>query len=40
VVGTLSAGENSRSARVRAELTGQGISGGDAVADDFVTITP
>jgi hypothetical protein len=25
---------------VRAELTGQGISGGDAVADDFVTITP
>jgi hypothetical protein len=40
VVGTLSAGENSRSARVHAELTGQGISGGDAVADDFVTITP
>jgi hypothetical protein len=40
VVGMLSPGENSRSARVRAELTGQGISGGEAVADDFVTITP
>ena len=40
VVGTLSPGENSRSARVRAELTGQGVSAGEAVADDFVTITP
>jgi hypothetical protein len=39
-LGTLSPGESSRSARVRAELTAQGISVGDAVADDFVTITP
>jgi hypothetical protein len=40
VIGTLSPGENSRSARVRAELTGQGLSAGEAVADDFVTIMP
>jgi hypothetical protein len=40
VLGTLAPGENSRSARIRAELTGQGISAGDAVATDFVTITP
>ncbi|HEV8231826.1 MAG TPA: hypothetical protein VGQ75_05730 [Thermoanaerobaculia bacterium] len=40
VVGTLAPGELSRSAQIRAELTGQGISAGDAVATDFVTITP
>jgi hypothetical protein len=40
VLATLSPGESSRSARIRAELTGQGISAGDAVATDFVTITP
>lgn len=37
---TLAPGESSRSARIRAELTGQGISAGEAVATDFVTITP
>lgn len=40
VVATLAPGELSRSAQIRAELTGQGISAGDAVATDFVTITP
>jgi hypothetical protein len=40
VVATLGGGEASRSARVRAELTARGISAGDAVATDFVTITP
>lgn len=40
VVATLGSGESSRSARVRAELTARGISAGDAVATDFVTITP
>ena len=40
VLGTLSAGEASRSARIRAELTAQGISAGEAVATDFVTIMP
>jgi hypothetical protein len=40
VLATLSPGEASRSARIRAELTGQGISAGEAVATDFVTITP
>jgi hypothetical protein len=40
VLATLGAGESSRSARVRAELTARGISAGDAVATDFVTITP
>jgi len=40
VVATLGASEASRSARVRAELTARGISAGDAVATDFVTITP
>jgi hypothetical protein len=40
VVATLGPGELSRSARINAELTGQGISAGDAVATDFVTITP
>jgi hypothetical protein len=40
VVGTLAAGEPSRSARIRAELTAQRISGGEAVATDFVTIRP
>jgi hypothetical protein len=38
--GTLAAGALSRSATIRAELTGQGISAGDAVATDSVTITP
>ncbi len=38
--GTLAAGGLSRSATIRAELTGQGISAGDAVATDSVTITP
>jgi hypothetical protein len=38
--GTLAAGASSRSATIRAELTGQGISAGDAVATDSVTITP
>lgn len=40
VVGRLSAGEASRSARIRAELTARGISPGEAVATDFVTIRP
>lgn len=40
VVGTLSAGEASRSARIRAELTARGISAGEAVATDFVTVMP
>lgn len=39
VMGTLSPGETSRSARIRAELTAQGISAGEAVATDFVTLT-
>lgn len=38
--GTLAAGGSSRTATIRAELTGQGISAGDAVATDTVTITP
>jgi hypothetical protein len=38
--GTLAAGQSSRTATIRAELTGQGISAGDAVATDTVTITP
>jgi uncharacterized protein DUF11 len=38
--GTLTAGQASRTATIRAELTGQGISAGDAVATDSVTITP
>ncbi len=38
--GTLAAGGSSRTATIRAELTGQGISAGDAVATDNVTITP
>jgi hypothetical protein len=40
VVGTLGVGEVSRSARVRAELTALGITAGEAVATDFVTVTP
>ena len=40
VVGKLSAGEASRSARIRAEMTARGISAGEAVASDFVTVTP
>lgn len=40
VVGQLPAGQASRSARVRAELTAIGISAGEAVATDFVTVTP
>lgn len=40
VIGTLAPGESSRSARIRAELTATGISAGDAVATDFVTIAP
>jgi hypothetical protein len=39
-MGTLTAGQASRTATIRAELTGQGISAGDAVATDSVTITP
>jgi len=38
--GTLGAGETSRTATIRAQLTGQGISAGDAVATDSVTISP
>ncbi len=38
--GTLAAGQSSRTARIHAQLTGQGISAGDAVATDDVTITP
>jgi hypothetical protein len=37
---TLASGEASRSARIRAELTARGISAGEAVATDFVTVTP
>ena len=40
VVGQLAAGQASRSARVRAELTAVGITAGEAVATDFVTVTP
>lgn len=40
VVGHLPAGQASRSARIRAELTAIGISAGEAVATDFVTVTP
>jgi hypothetical protein len=40
VVGRLAAGEASRSARIRAELTARGISAGEAVATEFVTIRP
>jgi hypothetical protein len=40
VVGRLLAGEASRSARIRAELTARGISAGEAVATDFVTVMP
>jgi hypothetical protein len=40
VVGKLSPGEASRSARIRAELTAVGITAGEAVATDFVTVTP
>ncbi len=40
VMGTLSAGEASRSARIRAELTALGITAGEAVATDFVTVMP
>jgi hypothetical protein len=38
-VATLGTSESSRSARIRAQLTARGISPGDAVATDFVTIT-
>jgi hypothetical protein len=38
--GILAAGQSSRTATIRAQLTGQGISAGDAVATDSVTITP
>jgi hypothetical protein len=40
VRGTLSPGEGSRMATIQAELTGQGVSAGDAVATDTVTINP
>lgn len=40
VTGTLGTGEASRSARIRAELTALGITAGEAVATDFVTVTP
>jgi hypothetical protein len=40
VVGMLATGEASRSATIRAQLTAQGISAGDAVASDTVTIMP
>ena len=39
-MGVLAAGQASRTAMIRAELTGQGISPGDAVATDSVTINP
>jgi hypothetical protein len=39
-IATLAPGESSRSARIRAELTARGIGAGDAVATDFVTVTP
>jgi hypothetical protein len=38
-VGILSPAEPSRTATVRAQLTAQGISAGDAVASDTVTVT-
>jgi hypothetical protein len=38
--GVLAAGQASRTATIRAEMTGRGISAGDAVATDTVTITP
>lgn len=40
VVGQLGAGEAGRSARIRAEMTAQGITPGEAVATDFVTVMP
>lgn len=40
VVGQLAAGEAGRSARIRAEMTAQGITPGEAVATDFVTVMP
>jgi hypothetical protein len=40
VMGVLSSGEASRTARIRAELFGQAISAGEAVATDTVTISP
>ncbi|HEX9287080.1 MAG TPA: hypothetical protein VF999_07425 [Thermoanaerobaculia bacterium] len=40
VMGVLSLGEASRTATIRAELFGQAISAGDAVATDTVTINP
>jgi len=40
VVGMLAPAEPSRSATIRAQLTAQGISSGDAVASDTVTIMP
>jgi hypothetical protein len=40
VVGQLAAGQAGRSARIRAEMTAQGIAPGDAVATDFVTVMP
>ena len=39
-MGILTPGQASRTATIRAEMTGQGISAGDAVATDTVTITP
>jgi hypothetical protein len=39
-MGVLAAGQASRTATIRAEMTGQGISAGDAVATDTVTINP
>ena len=39
-IGILTPGQSSRTATIRAEMTGQGISAGDAVATDTVTITP
>jgi hypothetical protein len=39
-IATLASGEASRSARIRAELTARGITSGEAVATDFVTVTP
>lgn len=40
VVGQLASGEAGRSARIRAEMTAQGIRPGEAVATDFVTVMP
>ena len=39
-IATLASGEASRSARIRAELTARGITSGEAVSTDFVTVTP